>query len=326
MSAEIDEALSEGARERFTTYLLFLFHFGSILREKAESQTAILTRLFHEQEQYLRNAETIILDEQKRKRIRKLLFNAWNSEMVARLNSSFDLELLTVTNQWKPIQAYYALYFLLTPIRMIKAQGGFDRTVDTHESTLTFATDNLCSSLPMPWRCKYEVERREWQQFPTAPTSRAKGGWNLTRNSDSYDHFAQFLRTTGDHKRDEKWSKIKSRKPRSGEKRQKKKNITLGYVSFWDAIWRFRRWANYLEAQALLEGQDAQGAAEFDKSMNLVLMCSMAVLERVLSAHLGNEFMLRAYGDYLKTIGDTVAKGRLIKHLTVRRDLVCDRL
>lgn len=240
--------------------------------------------------------------------------------MVARLNSTFDQALLTVTNQWKPIQAYYALYFLLTPIRMIKAPDGFD-TIDTHEKMLTFATHDLWASLPMPWRCRYHVEQHRWYGFPIPPEPRAKRGWNFELYVDPYENFAQFLRTTGDHKREEKWEKLKSRRLKSGEKRRKKKSILLNYVSFCDALWRFRRWANYLQAQALLEGQEEEPAKEFDSNLNLVLMCSMAVLERVLSAHLGSEFMRRAYDDYLK-IGHSVAP-ELMKHLKVRRDLVC---
>jgi hypothetical protein len=300
---------------------MFLFHFASILRGKGERQTAILARLFHEQRSFLSGPASLSLSDDERKRIRKLLFNAWNSEMVARLNSNFDRALLTVTNQWKPIQSYYALYFLLTPIRMIKAQGGFGGT-DTHERTLTFATNNLWANLPMPWRCRYHVEQHTWQGFPSPPESHAKSGWNLARNWNSYENFAQFLRTTGDHKREERWSKLKYRKSKPGDKRPKKKSISLGYVSFWDALWRIRRWANYLEAQALLEGQEEGPAKEFDSSVNQILMCSMAVLERILSAHLGNDFMLRVYDDYLKTIGVSVAS-EVTKHLTVRRDLVC---
>src|ERR1039457_1516778 len=175
LAVSTDQASSEQeARKGFTTYLLFLTHFSNILRRKGETYSTIIRKLFREQEQYLRTVELLVLDDQKSKRLRKMLFNAWNSGMVARLNSSLDRELLTVTNQWKPTQAYYALYFLLTPLRMVKAQGGFDRGVGTHESTLTFATNNLCSSLPMPWRCTYEVELREWQRFPSPPTSRAK--------------------------------------------------------------------------------------------------------------------------------------------------------
>ncbi len=302
---------------------MFLFHFASILRGKGERQTAILTRLFHEQRPFLFNPALVNLSDGEGKRIKKLLFNAWNSEMVARLNSNFDQAVLTVTNQWKPIQTYYALYFLLTPIRMLRAQGGFAQA-DTHERTLNFATNNLWANLPMPWRCRYHVEQRTWQEFPAPPEPRAKSGWNLTRNGDSYENFAQFLRTTGEHKREERWSKLKYRKPRLGEKRPKKMSISLGKVSFWDALWRLRRWANYLEAQALLEGQELGPAKEFDSSMNLVLMCSMAVLERVLSAHLGNDFMRRAYDDYLRTIGVSVAS-EVTKHLIVRRDLVCSQ-
>jgi hypothetical protein len=181
----------------------------------------------------------------------------------------------------------------------------------------------LCANLPKPWRCTFNVEGHAWADFPQSPESRARSGWNLSRNIDSYEHFAQFLRTTGHHKRNEKWPAIKAQKPKPGEKRTRKKNIVLGHVSFWDAIWRFRRWANYLEARALLEGQEEGPAIEFDSSMNLVLMCSMAVLERVLAAHLGNRFMRGAYDDYLTTIGKGISESEHAHHLILRRDLIC---
>ncbi len=146
------------------------------------------------------------------------------------------------------------------------------------------------------------------------------GGWNLSRNSDSHENFAHFLRTTGEHKREEKWQKEKLKKR---EKRRRKNRIEIGYISFWDALWRFRRWANYLEAQTLLEGPVEDEAKEFDSNLNLVLMCTMGVLERYLTALLGKPFMLQAYDDYLSTIGRSVSGEELTKHLTVRRGLVC---
>ena len=222
VNTEFDQLENEEARTSFTTYLLFLFHFVKILSKQGERQSAILKQLFQEQRSLLSNIRTVALGASELRRVRKMLFNAWNSEMVARLSSNLDQGLLTVTNQWKPIQAYYALYFLIAPLRMITAKDGFDG-VDTHEKNLTFATNNLCSKLPRPWSCRYHVEGHRWLDFPSPPVMRAKSGWNLDRNNNSYDHFAQFLRTTGDHKRHEKWLKIKSRKPKSGEQRSKKK-------------------------------------------------------------------------------------------------------
>jgi hypothetical protein len=302
---------------------MFLFHFERLLARQGQTETAILAQLFDEQKQYLSTVKVSLLTEEQRHSVQKLLYNAWNSELVARLNSSFDRSLRTVTNHWKPIQAYYAMYFLLAPIRKVKMVGEFDRAHDTHQGTLHFATNSLCGALPRPWRCKYHVEKELWQDFPLRPESRPKSGWNISRHIDSYEHFAQFLRTTGKHKRNERWPSVKAQNRKTKDKRMKKKSIVLGYISFWDVIWRFRLWANYLEARALLEGQEEGPAVEFDSSMNLVLMCSMAVLERVLSAHLGNEFMLGAYNDYLSTIGRRISDGALIYHLVLRRDLIC---
>jgi hypothetical protein len=324
LTTGIDRGDTEGSRNHFRTYYMFLFHFEKILKKSGQNEAAIITQLFKEQKQYLVTSSHPLLSSQNRYRVQKHLYNAWNSELVARLNSSFDRSLRTVTNHWKPIQAYYALYFLLTFIQKVKVEGEFDRTVETHARTLKFATNSLCANLPKPWRCRYYVEEHDWREFPINPESCVKSGWNLSRDIDSYQHFAQFLRTTGNHKRNETWQKRKSEKPKTGDKRPRKKSIVLGYVSFWDIVWRFRRWANYLEARALLEGQEESLANEFDSSMNLVLMCSMAMLERVLSTHLGNDFMREAYDDYLTTIGEKVAKGHLTKHLILRRDLVCN--
>jgi hypothetical protein len=311
------------ARNHFSTYQIFLFHFENILKAQGQTETAILAELFQHQKQYLNNAKPSVLNDQQHYLIQKLLYSAWNSELVARLNSSFDRSLRMVTNHWKPIQAYYAMYFLLIPIFKIKVEGELDRDQDNHARTLRFATNNLYAHLPKPWRCRFNVEAHSWPDFPQRPESRAKSGWNLSRNIDAYEHFAQFLRTTGKHKREEIWLKNKSKKPPPGKKRESKKNIILGYISFWDVVWRFRRWANYLEARALLEGQEEVAANEFDSSMNLVLMCSMAVLERVLSAHLGTKFMRGAYDDYLITIGNKISEGELTHHLVLRRDLIC---
>jgi hypothetical protein len=311
-----NDLASDEARKSFKTYLLFLTDLTEILLKSGQKQSDILRQLFREQESLLVNVKRKQLSAAESDRIRKMLYNGWNSELAARLSGQLDKSLLTVTNQWKPIQAYYASYFLLAPLRMVMAQGGFD-ALDTHEKNLTFATNNICIQLPRPWRCRYHVEDRRWSSDFPKPPALGRIGWNLARNRDSYDHFANFLRTTGEHKREEKWTKIKS------QKRQKKKDLRLGYISFWDALWRFRRWANYLEAQHLLEGQDSESAREFDRNLNLVLMCTMGVLERCLSAHLSKEFMGEAYADYLSTLTKTIASEDVAKHLTVRRDLIC---
>jgi hypothetical protein len=84
--------LSEEAHKKFQTYVFFLRHFERLIRQGRPATHALTSA-----------REAVI---------RKLLFNAWNSEMAARINSLFAPEVRVIMSQWKPTQTYYALYFI----------------------------------------------------------------------------------------------------------------------------------------------------------------------------------------------------------------------
>ena len=133
--------MSDEASRKFQTYLFFLRHFDRAIREgRANHSTkALANALVNEQQTLLSNLAAPPISPATVTSVRKMLFNAWNSETVARVNSLFDLDVRAITNQWKPIQTYYALYFLLAAVHEVQAPGH----KQGHELTLRFATNSI---------------------------------------------------------------------------------------------------------------------------------------------------------------------------------------
>ncbi len=314
--------MAQDARKKFQTYLFFLRHFDRLIRAGRDdtSPERLITVLVEEQHPLLAEVATKTLTQAETDRVRKLLFNAWNSEVAARLNSVFDPEVRVITNQWKPVQTYYALYFLLAAIHELEAPDH----KHGHELTLRFATNSIRDRVPQPWRCWYDFDNKTCHEFPWAAPPPVQSGWNLANQPEPRVFVVHFYRTTGEEKRYERWldhGKGKKHKqgPRAG-KRILQKDIKAGTISFWDVLWRMRKWVNYKEAQALLEGQERPDhVEEFDESLNSILTASAAVLEHILYGLLGDELisgMYRAYLDFARGRVDCAA-------LATRRDVIC---
>jgi hypothetical protein len=143
--------MSRDAKKKFQTYLFFLRHFDRLIRQGRAGGTVqmLVNSLVDEQHALLQGVTAAPVAPATAMAIRKMLFNAWNSETVARVNSLFDLDVRAITNQWKPIQTYYALYFLLAAVHGLHAPGH----KQGHEQTLRFATNSIGHRFPPPWSC-----------------------------------------------------------------------------------------------------------------------------------------------------------------------------
>jgi hypothetical protein len=149
-------------------------------------------------------------------------------------------------------------------------------------------------------------------------------GWNLKNHAEPAVFVAHFFKTTGQEKQHEKWlDHGKGRKHASGPKKGKRiliRETRGGTIAFWDVLWRIRKWVNYKEAQALLEGQDyPEHVEEFDVRLNSMLTTSAAVLEHLLCVLLGDQAMTEMYAAYLQTTSGIVH----CPELTLRRNLIC---
>jgi hypothetical protein len=239
--------MSEEARKKFQTYLFFLRHFDRLIREGRDntSQEHLVSAVIEEQHPLLNGVAVQTLAPARVADIRKLLFNAWNSETAARINSLFDPEVRVITNQWKPIQTYYALYFLLAAIHKLSVP---DRR-HTHETTLRFAVQTLGHYFPSPWCCHYDFDGGQCSKFPWPTLPQVGSGWNIKNHDDPHVFVVHFYRTTGQEKRYERWLEHGKKKKHPNGHPRAGKIIRItdkngGVIGFWDVLWRMRKWVN----------------------------------------------------------------------------------
>jgi hypothetical protein len=88
-----DNRMSYDASKKFRTYLFFLRHFDRAIRERRDSHAieALVHALVNEQLALLDGLAAPAVTPATTTAVRKMLFNGWNSETVARMNSLFDL-------------------------------------------------------------------------------------------------------------------------------------------------------------------------------------------------------------------------------------------
>jgi hypothetical protein len=131
------------AASEFQNYLFFLYHFRELVRrQRGATRLDILRRIETEQAPRFAHVARRQLNDRDHATIRKYLFTAWNAEAVSRLPAGFDPEVLQFTNQWKPVQAYYSIYFHLVTLHFAVNA----RVPRQHEPTLRYTTQNI-----LPW-------------------------------------------------------------------------------------------------------------------------------------------------------------------------------
>ncbi len=290
----------------FQSYLFFLYHFRQLIwRGRGDTKPELLQQIAASQVPLLANITVRALTGQDRAAIRKYVFTAWNSEAVARLPAGFDPEVLQFTNQWKPVQAYYAIYFHLVALHL-----AINGTVSkNHAPTLRYATSTILSWFPQPWCLRLDYNTKTLNnEFPAGTPITAPSGWNVSRETPSYTHVACFFRSTAQRNQYEAWlDNYKNKKPKpripSGPRAGKIYTIAdvkVDPVSIFNVLWRFRRWANYLEADTIIEGGDyVPHAVEFDKSFNEINETTALVCEHILRSYLGIDRLRELYQEYL---------------------------
>jgi len=291
----------------FQNYLFFLFHFRQLIgRGRSNAKAELLQHLAVAQTPLLAHMPPRALSAQDRAAIRKYVFTAWNSEAVARLPAGFDPEVLQFTNQWKPVQAYYSIYFHLVSLHLA-INGTASRS---HAPTLRYATSTILPYFPQPWCLRLDYNTRTLDQFPDGTSMTAPTGWNVSRDTDSHTYVACFFRSTAQRNQRELWRdqyKGKRRRLLSGPRAGKiytAADVKVDSVSVLNVLWRFRRWANYLEGDTIIEGGDyTPHAVEFDQSFNDINETTALVCEHILRSYLGTAHLRELYQEYLQLVG-----------------------
>lgn len=316
--------MPEDSRKEFQSYLFFLRHFVCLITANRPNQSSedLIRHLLAEQRPLLSGIQRRAANNGDLQVLRNLLFNSWNSEVTAHLYSAFEPDVKRFTNQWKPVQSYYATYFLLAPIHYLLG-GTLPRR---HEPTLAYATNSIAHWLPQPWSLRVDYDNKRLLGFPQGTAMWGPSGWNL-RNNEPHFHVANFLRRTAQETQRDDWrAHFKGNKkrriaggPRKG-RLYRVADVPVGLISFFNVLWRYRRWANCEEAQALTEGQDyPPHTDEFDAAFGTILENTAAVLENVICTRIGAPALDALYQEYLQLVRGKVDCSSIER----RRSAVC---
>ena len=315
--------MPDSAAAEFQTYLFFLRHFSQLIRANRSPvhDAALLAALIAAQTPRIQNVGLGQFTAAELLSIRKFLFTSWNAEALARLSTLYGPEVIRFTNQWKPVQCYYAVYFQLVAVQFAATRVIYR----THDSTIKYATNSIVHWLPRPWCCRLNLDNRTLTEFPANTAIRGQSGWNLA-NNEPFFHLACFLRRTAERNRNETVTDLRRRRrkipagqPRAG-RLYTRADVRIGTVSIFDVLWRFRTWANYHEGDTVIEGGEYPNhAVEFDARFNEVTDTTAVLTERILSRYLTPATMRPLYDQFLALAAGHLDAATIIR----RRDLIC---
>jgi hypothetical protein len=317
--------VADEAAIEFQSYLLFVRHFCQLIRAGRagpDELDRLVLAISTDQAPRIAHLQQRQLGADDLREVRKYVFTAWNSEAVARLSALLDADIRQFTNQWKPVQVYYAIYFHLVTMHFV-VNG---KVLKRHEPTLRWATQSILLWFPLPWSLRVDYDSGTLHKFPPGTTMRGSSGWNL-RNNEPYFHVANFFRRTAQRNQREDWREHykgnKKRRIPSGLRKGRMYRVTdvpTDPVSIFDVMWRFRRWANYLEADTIIEGGEFEPhAVEFDGCFNEIMETTATVFENVLCRYLGRAALHALYEEFI-----ALARGRLdTAAVERRRDVIC---
>ncbi|MFA5410346.1 MAG: hypothetical protein WC321_00575 [Candidatus Omnitrophota bacterium] len=280
------------AEKSFRTYKNYLKSIELII------ETLYGSELFHKLKLALRNdvpvtaakpASTVDLN-----KIKKLLFNAWYSEIILYLPNSFDPGLKFYSNHWAPVQAYYSVYLSLRSL--IESSGVNCR--EDHTNTLNLIAswiknDNLF--LP-PWNacCKGCVEygNHKFYCLPDGYTAKEVSTLTNPSRDNMWDFYSLMLRTTRDrilNKRKMDWKRKHNRKRMlKAEIFELDKNIHP--TTIFDSLYRLRIRSNYEDADAFMMGtQTQQDAENYHKALVTITGATLFTIETCIMQFLGKD-------------------------------------
>jgi hypothetical protein len=200
-----------------------------------------------------------------REQVRGVLFNAWHTEVALALPEALDDPgLARFTNQWGPVQAYYATYCLWRAWFLTER-----RAVRTHGAALKQVSGLVTGRnlLPFPWSCSSRggptLAEAEHLGFAEAVLRDVSA---LTRPPGEYttdEWIAKLLRTTRGHflkERESKWkaeNRTRSGRPYARIPPDERRRIReqLHSTTLFDFLYRLRIRANYGDVDDFVVGQ-----------------------------------------------------------------------
>lgn len=230
--------------------------------------------------------------------IKKLLFNAWNTELVLVLPSSISGEFAKYANHWSPVQAYYSTYLALQAyFRCRGLTPPRDHSAALNMIAAQIYKENL---FPTFWNvCCDKDPTLQGAHYPNLPAGVAVTQINpLTTPApqDFWHWYGMLLRTTRKRQFEKKLKesgkqfKTKKGKPRRRFTARHKAQVLGGLrpTTIFDFLYRLRVRSNYEDADAFILGTMSQAdAEEFNNGLCTLTSTTLFLLELHIAARIG---------------------------------------
>lgn len=287
-----NQAVDLDAARALTTYRNYLTALSIFTRTTYSGPGGHLQRLAHAQ-RALKGFGRLRRQTSPCAGVRELLFNAWHTEVALGVPQVFsDPGLIRFTNQWAPVQAYYALYSLWRAWFALEGS-----QVQTHGEVLRSASSVIRQRalFPSPWSyaCSggYLLRDAAHIGFQSQQISDVKHLSTPGSISASDDWVAKALRTTRKfflEQREENWKS--QNRTKSGHRYQRippgerqRIRSQLHATTLFDFLYRLRIRSNYRDVDDFVSGQlDDADALNYFQSLLSFTQRTMLLLESII--------------------------------------------
>lgn len=215
---------------------------------------------------------------------------AWNTEYLLSINYG-DPELVRISNQWLPIQAYYAVYSGMEAVSYA-IDGNHAKS---HSKALRKCSDYLTRLGISPWDKAYTGNRGKSKSahLPLNFPASLALPHNLQRSGvDPIEMLARCLKAEHSHRIDSKWINKKSSNCYKYE-------YDPGPTTILHFLYRLRIKSNYHEIDTFVSDAPQQHILQFSISLQLVASWTLTLFELILISRLGSQPVIDQGKKYL---------------------------
>jgi len=289
----MDPQSQENARFGFATYKNYLLAISYLL----DDYGSIRSKLKDVQQK--QNLDLL--------KIKSLLMNSWNSELLLNFPSLFNEDFLKFSNHWSPVQSYYAIYLACRALIVAKS---FQAKGD-HATTLEIIVSNFIQMeklFPYPWNILFDA--RGYKNTPNGitptTTNPLENPYHFRNDQNKLcSSFRMFLKTTFERIIEEKCSEWKEKRP---IKNRARKRLSPGIrqeiadkqrgVSIFDCFYRLRIRSNYKDVDIFILGSSAPETTKYFKSLCNITDKTLFIIENYLLKYIGKQRMEQIIDEY----------------------------
>lgn len=291
----------DNARYGFITYKNYLTALSHLINV-----------MYSDYSELTKSLKSVSLRENSDKeRIKGLLMNSWNSEMLLNFPELLHDGFLKFSNHWAPVQSYYSIYLALRALIVAK---GISARGD-HSTTLQVVVSNFISTeklFPAPWNIIFNID----DSYINLPNNINPSNINPLENPHNFkddkqkltDSFCLFLKTTHSRLVDEKCDEWKVKNP---TKKGPRRRLPRGFreaeskkhraISIFDCYYRLRIRSNYKDVDIFILGSSTPETTYYFDAIRKITDKTLFLIENYLFRYLGKKIFDEIINDYKKT-------------------------